>query len=386
MYLHEYQSKNLLRSYNIFVPKSFLIDSLDDVKCVSNIFNTKKLVLKAQIHSGNRAEFGGVVFVYNEYTDLYNNVSNLLGSKISTNQTMGEEKVIKKILIEEHINFTSSFYMSLFIDISSENICFLISKTSGSDIEHTDECNFFKLIVEPLFGIMDYHIKFFLKKLNLDSTFFLKVNLLLNACLDIFISCDLILLEVNPLVLYDNNFFCLDAKIEIDDNSLFRQSSFTKLHDDDQYNFLENEAKKFNLSYISLDGNIGCIVNGAGLAMATMDLIKMYGGMPANFLDIGGDATEDKVLNAVRIILLNKNVSCMFVNIFGGIVKCDSIAKSIVNSISVLNIDIPIVVRFIGSMANEAVNIINESKKNVSFEEDFYLAVEKVISFSKSFK
>lgn len=386
MYLHEYQSKNILKSNNIFIPKSILLERFEDIFVINEYFSSEKLVLKAQVHSGSRASSGGIIFVNNIFSELSDNIKILLSSKISTNQTLYEQKIVEKILIEEYISFSNSFYLSLFVDKIKENISFLFSSNSGSFIESSAKNMFFSFSVEPIFGISNYQVKYFLKCLNLDGIFFDKVKFFLTKLLDIFISHDIILLEINPLVLYCDEFFCLDAKIEIDENAVFRQKKIFLSNDFSQYDFLEIDAKKNNLNYISLKGNIGCIVNGAGLAMATMDLIKFCGGEPANFLDIGGDATEDKVFNAIRIINLNSQVACIFVNIFGGIVQCDFIANSIIKACNALCIKIPIVVRFIGNMAIEGLNIIKKSNLFIHFELDFYNAVEKAVYFSREKK
>lgn len=386
MYLHEYQSKDILKRHNVLIPRSILIEDINNIQIIKSFFISDKLFLKAQIHSGSRANFGGIVLINNDLNDLYSNLNNMLGSKIITNQTCGEFKFVKKVLIEEFIKFTRSFYLSLFINRANENICFLFSNDSGCSIESSSGKNFFTLNIEPLFGISDYNVKYILKKLDLDIFLFNKMKVLLSSFLDIFVSNDLVLLEINPLVIKNDEFLCLDAKFEVDDNSFFRQENLFGLNDVTQYDFLEVEAKKYNLSYISLEGNIGCIVNGAGLAMSTMDLITMKNGSPANFLDIGGDATEDRVLNAIRIILLNKKVNCIFFNIFGGIIKCDFIAQSIVKFVKLMKINIPIVVRFVGNKSDEAVLILSECKNNVFFEPDFASAVEKVVEISKELK
>ncbi len=386
MYLHEYQSKFILKKNNILVPKSFLVENLDSICKINSCIVSDKVFLKAQIHSGARAKSGGVILLNNNFNDLYSKISFMLNSKIITNQTCGEFKLVNKILVEEVVDFSRSFYLSLFVDKSSEDLCFLFSCNSGGLIEDASNDNFFSINIEPFFGLSDYKIKYVLKKLNLDLSFFIKVKMLLSSFLDIFICNDLVLLEINPLVLKNDEFLCLDAKFEVDDNAFFRQENLFSINDLLQYDLLEIEAKKYNLSYISLDGNIGCIVNGAGLAMATMDLIKARNGFPANFLDIGGDATEDKVFNAIRIIMLNTKVKCILFNIFGGIIKCDSIAKSIVSYINKFNINIPIVVRFVGNKSEEAFLILSEIKSNVFFEPDFSKAIEKVVAISKESK
>lgn len=384
MYLHEYQGKNIFKRYNILTPKSFLFNKFDYLKYLDN-FNcsliSDKCVLKAQIHSGSRASYGGIIFI-DKLCDLRFNLEKLFSLKISTNQTLGEYKIIEKVLLEEFLEFSNSFYLSFFVDSVNDCISILFSSYSGSFIENASKDFFLKLTVEPIFGISDYHIRCFLKYLNLDSSLFNKAKFLLCTFFDIFIAYDLILLEVNPLVLRGNDFYCLDSKLEVDDNSFFRQKNLFLDFDLNQVDYLELEAKKFGLNYISLSGCIGCLVNGAGLAMATMDLIHFCGGNAANFLDIGGDATSERVFNAIRIILLNKNVKCIFVNIFGGIVKCDLIAHSIVDICKFLDIKLPIVVRFVGNMADAGFDIVSVLG-NIYCEKDFYLAVEKTLFFSK---
>lgn len=383
MYLHEYQSKEILKKYNIRVPKSLLVFDTDKLILIVNYFNCDNIFLKAQIHSGSRASFGGIILSKNDVSSLFNNLKMLLKKHISTNQTLGSEKVVEKVLIEECVSFSKSFYLSFYLDRMKKNICILFSLNSGTNIENNNGHSFFNLSIDVIFGINDYQVRYFLTSLGLDLSLFNKAKELLKRFLSIFITYDLILLEINPLVYSNNDFMCLDAKFEVDDNSFFRQKDLFLSCDNNQYDYLEVEAKKFNLNYISLTGNIGCIVNGAGLAMATMDLINFKGGAPANFLDIGGDATEEKVFNAIRLILLNTNVKCIFFNIFGGIVKCSDIANSLVNAIKILNIRIPIVTRFVGNSSEEAFNVISNYEYTIIFENDFCQAVEKIIVFSK---
>lgn len=379
MYLHEYQSKNLLKRNNILIPKSLLINNLNGIKDFNKIFTSENVVLKAQIYSGSRAKFGGIIIVKNIYDDIHNAILNLLNTRISTNQTCGDEKKIELILVEEFLNFNESFYLSFILDRVNEKISFVISKESGSNIEDIESKLFLKIFMQPLFGVSDYQVRAFLDYLKLNYSYFTKSKIFLNKLLKMFIYYDLVLLEINPLVLFNKNFYCLDIKIDIDDNSLFRHEEISLLSDNNQFDLFEIEAKKFNLNYISLTGTIGCIVNGAGLAMATMDFLKIKGCEPANFLDIGGDADEKKIFNAIRILFLNKNISCIFINIFGGIVKCDIVANSIISAIANLNINIPFVIRLVGNMSHLAFEILSKSDFNIYVEKDLDSAVKKII-------
>jgi len=383
MYLHEFQAKNIFKENGILVPKSFLLKDVKDIASVLKFFSGTDLVLKAQIHSGSKYKYGGVIFVNKNYDELHSAVNKLLGKVLVTDQTGLEGKVVNEILIEERLDIKIEYYVSLFFDRNSEQLKFLISFSGGSGIEELGCTQFLDVNVNLLIGICDYQIREIIFFLKLDVKYFSDIKNLFVGFLSIFLKYDLLLLEVNPLIICNDKFFCLDAKVEVDDNSFYRNNTMKELFDFRQENVIENEAKKYNLSYISLDGNIGCLVNGAGLAMATMDLIKLNDGSPANFLDIGGDATEERVFQAIRIILLNKSVKCILINIFGGIVRCDLIANSLVKSFSRLNVSVPIVVRLSGNMSSEALIIINKSGLNIKTESDFLVATKKVIDLSK---
>lgn len=384
MYLHEFQAKNILKNNNIAVPKSFLLNDITNCEDVLNFFSkSDKLVCKAQVHSGARGKYGGIVFSDNNYNSLYKSVKNLLGRVLVTNQTGKDGKVINDILIEEFIDVDHEFYMSFFVDKEKESIVLLVSLAGGVGIEDNNKENLIKIDIDQLCGLLDYQVRLIVFFLKLDDLHFTNFKNILAKFLFIFLTCDLLLLEINPFVLSNGNFFCLDAKFEVDDNALYRQFDLKKSYDTRQENFIELEAKKYNLSYVSLDGNIGCVVNGAGLAMATMDMINLNGGFPSNFLDIGGDFSDEKAFHAFRIILLNTRVECIFVNIFGGIVRCDLIASSLIFAVRELNITIPIVVRLVGNMSNKALDIIRSSNLDIKIESNFVFAVRAVVNLSK---
>ncbi len=383
MYLHEFQAKQILKKHEILIPKSFLLKTPDDINNIITFFNCDQLILKCQIHSGARKKFGGIKLVNNNYNDISRYVNKMLGNYLHTNQTDTNGKIINEILIEQVIKFEQEFYFSLLLDRDSESIILLASKNGGINIENNITINISKFKIDPLFGICDYQIICILNTLKLNNNYFIKLKLLCSNLLNIFLKNNLNLLEINPLVLHNTNFVCLDAKFDIDDNSYYKNTKLFELYDYRQDDTIETQAKKYNLNYISLSGNIGCIVNGAGLAMATMDLIKINNGNPANFLDIGGAASENTFLNAINIILLNKNINIIFINIFGGIIRCDLIAKSLITSLKQLNINIPIVIRLVGNMCDEALNIIKSSSFNITVILDFLSAVKTVINLSK---
>ena len=382
MYLHEFQVKSLLNINNIAVPKSYLFDKTKNINDVLKFFSTQNLIIKAQVHSGARFKYGGIIFSKNNREELNQKINKLLGKLLKTDQTNFNEKKIEKVLIEECYNIKNEIYLSFSIDIKNETIILLISFSGGSNIENQAESKFLKLNINLLFGVGDYQIREILYFLTLNNNYFYKFKILITNLLKVFIEHNMLLLEINPLIINNDNLLCLDAKAEVDDNALFKNNDLNKFYDPGQDDIIEIEAKKYSLSYISLTGNIGCMVNGAGLAMATMDLIKINGGNPANFLDIGGDATEEKVLQAIKVILLNKNVKCIFINIFGGIVRCDLIANSLILAYQKLNMSIPLVVRLVGNMSEEALNILSNAKYVIKTESNFAIAIKKVITLA----
>ncbi|HFL8824419.1 MAG TPA: ADP-forming succinate--CoA ligase subunit beta [Candidatus Azoamicus sp. OHIO1] len=382
MYLHEYQSKELFKSNGIPVPRSFLIRNISDIEFVCNLFRDLEVYCKVQVHSGARKKNGGVVRLLNNYDSLFNFVNKNLGKKFFTEQIDKYGKIVNSILVEEVVSIYREFYLSVFVDRTLESIVLMISSFGGTDVESCKD--FIKIEVDIFLGFKDYQIRNILSYLDLNRDFFLEFKFILTKFFNFFLKNDVSLLEINPLVVTDyNKLLCLDAKVEIDDNSLYRHLDLKGIFDFSQRNSIEFEAEKYGLSYVSLDGNIGCIVNGAGLAMATMDLLFRCGGKPANFLDIGGNATKDRVFEAFKLLLLNKNLKSIFVNVFGGIVRCDLIANSIIDTVNELYVSIPIVIRFVGNNSEYGIYIIKNSNLNMYIESDFLLSVEKVIKFSE---
>lgn len=377
MYLHEFQSKKLLSFYGVSIPNGFLIKSIDDIPNLLNLFNQDYLVLKSQVHFGGRGKAGGILFVKNNYNELFIKISDILNRKIF----LDKDFVVNKILVEEKVFIINEFYFSFSIDRDMDCIILLVSKNGGIDVEEND--SFFKYYLDSNLGIMKHDIVSILNIFCLDFSYFNSLNYLLTRAFELFIDNNLLLLEINPLVLTKFGFICLDAKIDIDDNSIFKNKFYKLIFDYDQKNNFEVIAEKSGLSYVALNGVIGCIVNGAGLAMSTMDLINSLGGSPANFLDIGGNADSNSIVSAFNILLANDVVNVIFINIFAGIIRCDIIANSIVNVIKEKNINIPVVVRLVGNMSDVGLSIINNAFLNIDVEYDLLSAVKKVVNYSK---
>lgn len=385
MYLHEFQAKEILSFKNILIPKSFLIENTNQIIETKNFFKSDKIVIKAQIHSGSRSKFGGIKIIENDEKKYSKDIANLLHSKLITNQTNDTGKEINHVLLEEFINTKDEFYLSFYVDRYLDNIILTTSKTGGIEIEKTDNSNFLKLIIDLDYGIYDFQIRDLIYFLELNFSYFENLKFVIKKLFEILKENDLILLEINPLVLFNDNFYCLDAKFEIDDNSYFRNKMLFSKYDYRQDNKIEIEAKKLNLNYISLEGTIGCIVNGAGLAMATLDLLNSYNIKPSNFLDIGGNANEETINNAIKIINLEKNLKGIFINIFGGIVKCDLISKILIKNMKIKN-NIPTIVRLAGNMAKEGISMIKNSKLNIIADSDLEKSIKNLIELTKVIK
>lgn len=385
MYLHEFQAKEILSFKNILIPKSFLIENTNQIIETKNFFKSDKIVIKAQIHSGSRSKFGGIKIIENDEKKYSKDIANLLHSKLITNQTNDTGKEINHVLLEEFINTKDEFYLSFCVDRYLDNIILTTSKTGGIEIEKTDKSNFLKLIIDLDYGIYDFQIRDLIYFLELNFSYFENLKFVIKKLFEILKENDLILLEINPLVLFNDNFYCLDAKFEIDDNSYFRNKMLFSKYDYRQDNKIEIEAKKLNLNYISLEGTIGCIVNGAGLAMATLDLLNSYNIKPSNFLDIGGNANEETINNAIKIINLEKNLKGIFINIFGGIVKCDLISKILIKNMKIKN-NIPTIVRLAGNMAKEGISMIKNSKLNIIADSDLEKSIKNLIELTKVIK
>lgn len=383
MNLHEYQAKRIFADYGLPVPKNIVARSVDEAINAMNKLDGNKFVVKAQVHAGGRGKAGGVKIVSNR-DELENATRSMLHSRLVTYQTDSHGQPVNEILIEEVSSIKKELYVGAVLDRSSQRVVIMASTEGGVDIEkvasETPE-KIIKLIVDPLLGVMPYQCRDvgFALGLNLDQI--KQLTTILTGLGKMFVERDLSLIEVNPLVITDQgNLLCLDGKINIDDNALYRQPKLHDMRDTTQEDTREIRAREWELSYIALDGNIGCMVNGAGLAMATMDLIKLQGGEPANFLDVGGGATKERVSEAFKIILSDKQVKGVLVNIFGGIVRCDLIAEGIIGAVSEVGITVPVVVRLEGNHAKEASAILQKSGLNIIAANDLTDAAKRIVN------
>ena len=392
MNLHEYQAKELLGQFDLPILKGKVFSTK-----ISNLniqeFKGPPWVVKAQIHAGGRGagyfknpfnQKGGVQIIQDNNQLV--EISNLmLGNILITKQTGQIGKKVNKIFIEEGCKVEREFYLSLIIDRKISQLMLMISDQGGVDIENVAEKNPEKIHTVHFPNFNEIFINKNLQdKLDIDAKQFKSLAKIINKLVKAFISLDASSIEINPLVLdSDNNFILLDAKITLDDNALFRHPELLKLRDFSEENPLELQATENNMNYIKLNGSIGCMVNGAGLAMATMDMIKLYGKEPANFLDLGGTANKDRAIEGFKIIQSDPNVKSVLINIFGGIIRCDMIANGIVEAIKELNFKLPLVIRFQGTNANEGKNIINQFPGNISSIDDLNEAAKKVVELSK---
>lgn len=385
MNLHEYQAKNLLNKYKIKTPSSEVASSIDDVKRLAKGIKNN-VVMKAQIHSGGRGKSGGVKIVNNE-NEAINYSNSLLGSKLITYQNKPHGQPVNKILFENTEEVIKELYFSILIDREYERVCLVVSASGGMEIEEISKKNpklIHKEFCNPITGLMDYQIRQLSNAMKFDNVLSHKFNSFTKSALSLFIENNLSLLEINPLVINkENDFIALDCKISIDDNALYKHKNLSELRDWSQNDFKEAEAHNSGLNYIALDGEIGCMVNGAGLAMATMDLINTCGGSPANFLDVGGGASAATVSKALQILLSDKNVKVVLVNIFGGIMRCDVIANGIVNAAKESKISIPLVVRLEGTNVDEGKKILIESNLNISSANNLTEAAQIAVDLSR---
>lgn len=383
MNLHEYQAKDLLKEYGLPVPKGVTAHTVDEALIAAKILNSKQWVVKAQIHAGGRGKSGGVQ-VANNKEQLEEITRTLLHTRLVTYQTDQRGQPVNEILIEEVCDIGRELYLGAVIDRSTQRVVFMASNEGGVDIEQVAQDTpekILKMMMDPLVGIMPYQCRtlgFQLKLTDSQSKQLTKIMVNLGK---LFIDYDLSLLEINPLVITKaGDLLCLDAKINIDENALYRQERLRTLRDTSQEDPRELLAREWELNYIALDGDIGCMVNGAGLAMATMDLIKLHGGSPANFLDVGGGATQERVKEAFKIILSDSKVKAVLVNIFGGIVRCDLIAKGIQGAVKEVGIKVPVVVRLEGNRAEEAVKLLSDSGLNIIAAQSLTDAADRVVS------
>ena len=382
MNIHEHQAKQILKKYGAAVPNGIFGFSSEEIVEKAKKLNTEKYVLKAQIHAGGRGKAGGVKILDN-IQDLTLASKEMLGKVLITHQTGPSGKEVKRLYVEESSNIKKEFYLSCLVDRASSKIAFKSSDQGGMDIEEVAKSNPEKIIttkVDLIDEIKEEDCKKIIKIFNLDEKTSLQGIKLIKSIYKMFISTDANLVEINPLILTEENeLLCLDAKMNFDDNSIFRHPEILELRDLNEEDPAEIEASKYDLAYIKLDGSIGCMVNGAGLAMATMDIIKLYGEEPANFLDVGGGASKEKVSAAFKIILSDKNVKGILINIFGGIMRCDVLAQGVVDAAKEIKIDVPLVVRLAGTNFLEGKKILDNSGLEIISASDLSDAAEKIV-------
>ena len=386
MNLHEYQAKSLFRDYGLPVSKSEIIFSESDIDGAVSNLNANKFVVKAQVHAGGRGKAGGVILT-ESIKEVREFCQKWLGKNMVTYQTDSKGQPVSCILLEECTDIERELYLGLVIDRSSRSIAVIASPDGGVDIESVAENNpekIFKVFLNSSNEIQEEEIKKISDGLELNQSQYIEFSELIKNLVKLFTEKDFALIEINPLVVNtEGRLNCLDGKINVDGNALYRQEALSKMRDISQEDKLELEASKWGLNYVTLDGSVGCMVNGAGLAMGTMDIIKLYGGFPANFLDVGGAVNRESVTEAFKIIVSDSKVKSILINIFGGIVRCDVVAEGIVSAIQDVGIEIPVVVRLKGNNAEVAKDILDESRLNIFSELDLSLAAKKVVELSK---
>ena len=382
MNIHEHQAKKILKKYGVAVPEGIFALTVDDLIEKAKSLKTKKYVLKAQIHAGGRGKAGGVKILDN-LEELKIAAKELLGKILVTHQTGPEGREVKRLYVEESSNIVKEFYLSCLIDRSSSKIAFISSDQGGMDIEEVAKNDPQKIVttkVEMSDEISESDCKKIIKIFNLNDDIKNQAITLIKSIYKMFKNTDANMVEVNPLILTkDEKIICLDAKVNFDSNALFRHPEIIELRDLNEEDQTEIEASKHDLAYIKLDGSIGCMVNGAGLAMATMDIIKLYGKEPANFLDVGGGASKEKVSAALKLILSDKNVRGILINIFGGIMRCDVLAQGVVDAAKEINISVPLVVRLAGTNNKQGKEILDNAGLKIISAENLDDAAKKIV-------
>src|SRR6266850_3335411 len=386
MNIHEYQAKAVLREFAVPVPRGLPAFSVEDAMKAARELGGPVWVVKAQIHAGGRGKAGGVKVV-KSIDDVTREAKRLLGATLVTHQTGPKGKVVSRLYIEEGSAIEKEFYLSALVDRNTSRVAFVVSTEGGMDIEEVARDRPEKILtfaIDPATGIMPHHGRLVAQALRLTGDLARQAEGLLAKVHAAFVAKDMSLLEVNPLVVTKSGqIICLDAKISFDDNALFRHADIVALRDITEEDEKEIEASKYDLNYVALDGTIGCMVNGAGLAMATMDIIKLYGESPANFLDVGGSASKDKVAAAFKIITSDPKVKGILINIFGGIMKCDVIAAGVVDAVREVGLRVPLVVRLEGTNVNEGKDILAKSNLNVTAADDLDDAAQKIVKAVK---
>ncbi|WP_442599483.1 ADP-forming succinate--CoA ligase subunit beta [Neobacillus sp. D3-1R] len=383
MNIHEYQGKEILRQYGVMVPNGKVAFTVEEAVEAAKELGTQINVVKAQIHAGGRGKAGGVKVAKN-LDEVRTYASEILGKTLVTHQTGPEGKEVKRLLIEEGCDIKKEYYVGLVLDRATSRVVLMASEEGGTEIEEVAEATpekIFKEVIDPVVGLSAYQARRIAFNINIPKELIGQAVKFMMGLYNAFVEKDCSIAEINPLVVTgDGKVMALDAKLNFDSNALYRHKDILEYRDLDEEDAKEIEASKYDLSYISLEGNIGCMVNGAGLAMATMDIVKHYGGDPANFLDVGGGATAEKVTEAFKIILSDPNVKGIFVNIFGGIMKCDVIATGVVEAAKQVGLSVPLVVRLEGTNVDLGKQILNESGLNIIAAESMADGAQKIVS------
>jgi succinyl-CoA synthetase beta subunit len=386
MNIHEYQGKEVLRKYGVSVPNGKVAFSVDEAVEAAKELGTAVTVVKAQIHAGGRGKAGGVK-VAKSLDEVRTYASEILGKTLVTHQTGPEGKEVKRLLIEEGCDIKKEYYIGLVVDRATDAVVMMGSEEGGTEIEEVAEETpekIFKEVIDPIVGLTGFQARRLAFNINIPKELVGKAVKFMMGLYKAFSEKDCSIAEINPLVVTgDGDVMALDAKLNFDANALYRHADIVEYRDLEEEDEKEIEASKYDLNYISLDGNIGCMVNGAGLAMATMDIIKHYGGDPANFLDVGGGATAEKVTEAFKIILSDSNVKGIFVNIFGGIMKCDVIAEGVIEATKQVGLELPLVVRLEGTNVEIGKKLLNESGLNIVAAESMADGAQKIVSLVK---
>lgn len=386
MNLHEYQGKQIFSKYGLPIPPGEIAWNVEEALVIANKLGGPNWMVKAQVHAGGRGKAGGVKFVRSK-EELVEATKKLLGTRLVTFQTDARGQPVNQVLIAEPCDIERELYLGAVLDRAQQRIVIMASTEGGVDIEHVAEKTpekILKLVVDPLVGVMPFQARDIGFALGLNSDQIKDFTKILLGLGRMFKECDLSLVEINPLIIDKNGrLICLDAKVVVDDNALYRQPELRAMRDASQEDERENRARDWELNYIALDGDIGCMVNGAGLAMATMDLIKLHGGNPANFLDVGGGATKERVTEAFKIILSDSKVKGILVNIFGGIVRCDMIADGIMEAVKEVNVKVPVVVRLEGNNADLGAKKLSESGLNIIAAKSLTDAAQQIVKAVK---
>lgn len=389
MNIHEYQAKEVLKKYGVSVPQGAVAFTPDEAERAAQGLKTSLWVVKAQIHAGGRGKAGGVKLA-KSLDEVKQLTKEMLGMTLVTHQTGPEGKEVKRVYIEEGSDIGTELYLSMVVDRETSAITFMASAEGGMDIEEVAAKTPEKIVtvsVDPACGIQPFHARLLAKCLGIPKELMKDFNQFINGMYQAFVDTDAAQIEINPLVITkDNKLIALDAKFNFDENALYRHSEIVALRDEDEEDPLELQASKFGLAYIKMDGNIGCMVNGAGLAMSTMDIIKLYGGEPANFLDVGGGANKEKVTEAFKLILSDPAVEGILVNIFGGIMRCDIIAEGVIAAAKEVNLSVPLVVRLAGTNVELGKKMLSNSGLAITPADDLADAADKIVNEVKAKK